>query len=364
MTILAFEFMYRPPSTDPRARAVFESALRSRMAAHDGVTVFLCDSDRTAAALNRMGITFAETRIVNPRPLDAPPESPFNWGGMWQRMTMTDRWARIREALKYVTSPPNPLSIWRGGVERSETGVRLDYLLMPAHDVIYSRDLLHKLIAFSQQHAANGVPAAVSPYTYYQHSPFAGVPQQIVDGVNAAFNRDPAFRLQIESGEAQGFWGKMGLIPFEICGALLQTVDTDVWEDDLEIDRAINVLGYAARALWVDDPAQYRHVLPAFDEVGVRRVIERHLHYSLRTGGSHLTQPLSGMARYQRVIDPRFGAAGAWADRLIAEEHAAMLRRVDHYGASWVDWGAYRYVARPYDPHVEVWKRVVTDISY
>jgi hypothetical protein len=35
-----------------------------------------------------------------------------------------------------------------------------------------------------------------------------------------------------------------------------------------------------------------------------------------------------------------------------------MRARVKRYGCSWVDWGAYRYVARPRDPAVEVWKQV------
>ena len=264
----------------------------------------------------------------------------FDWDGHWVRLSMSDRWTRILAALEL-------------GRDAGTGG----YLIMPAHDALYSRDLRLKLVAFSRQHAQNGLPAAVSPYTFYKHSPIADadIPADIIDLVNAAFNRDPAFRLQLERGAAQGYWGKMGLIPFEMCGDLLKTVDTRIWEDDLELDRAITALGYAARTLWIDDPAQYRQALFVVDEAGVRHIIERHLHYSLRTGGSALTQSLTDMARYWRIINPRLGAASVWAERIIDEEYAKMMQRVAQYGASWVDWGDYRYVARPYDPHVEVW---------
>ncbi len=264
----------------------------------------------------------------------------FDWDGHWVRLSMSDRWTRILAALEL-------------GRDAGTGG----YLIMPAHDALYSRDLLLKLVAFSRQHAQNGLPAAVSPFTFYKHSPIADadIPADIIDLVNAAFNRDPAFRLQLERGAAQGYWGKMGLIPFEMCGDLLKTVDTRIWEDDLELDRAITALGYAARTLWIDDPAQYRQALFVVDEAGVRHIIERHLHYSLRTGGSALTQPLTDMARYWRIINPHLGAASVWAERIIDEEYAKMMQRVAQYGASWVDWGDYRYVARPYDPHVEVW---------
>lgn len=265
----------------------------------------------------------------------------FDWDGHWLRLSMSDRWSRILAALEL-------------GRDAGTGG----YLIMPAHDAVYTRDLLLRLVAFSQEHAQNGLPAAVSPFTFYKHSPLADadIPADIIDLVNAAFNRDPAFRLQLERGAAQGYWGKMGLIPFEMCGELLQTVDTGIWEDDLELDRAITALGYASRTLWIDDPAQYRQALFVVDEAGVRHIIARHLHYSLRTGGSALTQPLTDMARYWRIVNPRLGVAAARAERIIDEEYAKMMRRVEQYGASWVDWGDYRYVARPYDPHVEVWE--------
>lgn len=299
----------------------------------------------TALDLAQKGVTW-DVYPVTPPAFVGQPESPFDWGGSWRRVAMTDRWTRIRAALEI-------------GRARRADGAN-GWLILPAHDARYSRQLLLQLVDFSRRHAQNGVPAAVSPYTFYKHSPLEGVniPAAIIDGVNAAFNRDPAFRLRLERGEAQGFWGKMGMIPFAMCADLLRTVDTGVWEDDLELDRAITALGYAARALWIDDPARYRQTLLVTDEAGVRRVIERHLHYSLRTGGSALTEPLSDMARYMRVVNPRFGAASTWADHLIAEEYARMMRRVDQHGASWVDWGAYRHVARPYDPHVEVWQRI------
>lgn len=343
---LVAEFMPQPPPTEPRARQVFEWALRQRLAAlrQADWVLFVCATDEIYPALRP--IVREATRagamhtITNPHPTKTPPARPFDWGGAWQRMTMTDRWARL-------------LNVMNSPYEASA-------LILPAHDAIYTRDLLLKLYAFSQQHARNGLPAAVSPYTFYQHSPVPGVdlPPAIIDLHNAAFNRDPAFRLRIESGAAQGFWGKLSVLPLPLFHALRGHVDSGIWEDDLEIDRAINARGYAARAAWIDDPRAYRHALPVFTEADARRVIERHLHYSLRTGGSHLTQPLTDMARYQRVIDPRFGAAGERADRIIAEEYAKLTRRVEQFGASWVDWGAYRHVARPYDPHVEVWKKV------
>ena len=361
--ILAVEFMHRRLPTEPHARRVFEFALRARMHALSGFTspLFLCDSPDTASDLHAMRVRGDQPILclVGGANYEGRAQAGlYDWAGYWQRMTMSDRWARIREALWW---GQNFLTF----AARLEPDLALPpstdwYLLLSAHDAVYTRDLLLKLVDFSRQHAQNGLPAAVSPYTYYQHSPLpsAAIPMPIVDLVNAAFHRDPGFRLQLERGDAQGFWGKMGLIPFDLCGDLLKTVDTGIWEDDLELDRAINALGCASQALWIDDPAAYRHILPAFNAADVRRIIERHLHYSLRTGGSHLTAPITDMARYLRVIDPHYGAASAWADQIIEQEYAKMMRRVDQHGASWVDWGAYRYVARPYDPHVEVWKEV------
>ncbi|MBL8163365.1 MAG: hypothetical protein JNJ61_15365, partial [Anaerolineae bacterium] len=93
-----------------------------------------------------------------------------------------------------------------------------------------------------------------------------------------------------------------------------------------------------------------------------RRVIERTLHYSLHIpgdpiGGSALTEPLDALGRLRCIVRPRFARYNAQAETLIAECCAEIAARVQQVGASWVDWGAHRYVARPGDPAVEVWRK-------
>jgi hypothetical protein len=135
-----------------------------------------------------------------------------------------------------------------------------------------------------------------------------------------------------------------------------------VWEDDLEIDRAIREAGYAVRATWIDNPTQYRQALPVFDRDGLRKVIERTLHYSLNIPAtppgstSLLYRPLDPLGRLHRAISPRFNRAVTLSEQLVAECSAEIAARLGRYGASWVDWGVYRYVVRVGDPLVQVWK--------
>ncbi len=231
---------------------------------------------------------------------------------------------------------------------------------MPAHDAVWGRDLLARLVALSEGHERNGLPAAVSPYTYYQHSvvPDLLIDPLLIDAVNAAFNRESRLRWRLRSDRYQAFWGKMGMIPFGMCGALRDQVETMVWEDDLEIDRAIRARGYAAVCRWIDNPALYRQTLPLFDRAGLRALIDRTLHYSLSIPGdsSLVSQPLDFWNRLRRRIDPRYARALALSEAVTAECKIEIAARLDRCGASWVDWGAYRYVARVGDPLVQVWK--------
>jgi len=58
-----------------------------------------------------------------------------------------------------------------------------------------------------------------------------------------------------------------------------------------------------------------------------------------------------------RLLHPRFRSAHQAAAALIAECSSEIQVRLERYGLSWVDWGAYRHVVRVGDPCVEVWKR-------
>jgi hypothetical protein len=179
--------------------------------------------------------------------------------------------------------------------------------------------------------------------------------------MNTAFGRDFWFPWKIRLDRVQAFWGKMSMTPFGICTVIRQKVQKDVWEDDLEIDGAIRRLGYGVRCRWVSGPLLYRQSPPVFDYNGLRKVIERTLHYSLNipgaaVGASTLNFPLDKLGRLWRVINPRFARDNAEAETLIDECNAAIQARLQTYGASWVDWGAYRYVTRVGDPAVEVWK--------
>jgi hypothetical protein len=354
------EFMYqpRPANANPREQIVFDYTLKSRLAqlAAQDAALFICDGRRAVESLRIFESQFPHLRMV------AAITNPPFWSGQtpntpqllgwdtpenWERYAMTDRWARIDFAL--------------------EVGELLDspgYLLMPAQDAVWGEGLPAYLERSSRLYAKNGLPAAVSPYTYYQHYavPGAAIPQHIIDVMNTAFGRDFLFPWKIRLDRVQAFWGKMSMTPFGMCQAIRQNVQKDVWEDDLEIDGAIRRLGYGVRCRWVSDSALYRQSPPIFDREGLRKVIERTLHYSLNisgaaVGASSLNFPLDSLGRLWRGLNPGFEGNNAEAEALIAECNAVIRTQLQTYGASWVDWGGYRYVTRVGDAAVEVWKR-------
>jgi hypothetical protein len=180
--------------------------------------------------------------------------------------------------------------------------------------------------------------------------------------MNTAFGRDTLFPWKIRLDRVQAFWGKTGMMPFGMCAAVRNQVEKTVWEDDLEIDSAIRQLGYGVHCWWVGDKSIYRQAPPVFDRNGLRRVIERTLHYSLNIpggaiGASTLNFRLDIFGQIWRWINPRFARNNAEAEKLIIECNTDIQARLERYGASWVDWGAYRHVMRVGDPAVEVWKR-------
>jgi hypothetical protein len=278
-------------------------------------------------------------------PFDLKWEAPDTW----ERMQTTDRWARIDVALE-IDSLIN----------------QMGYVLMPAHDAVWGKNLLTQLESFSQRYAKNGLPAAVSPYTYHQHSAVAevNIPDDVIHLMNTALSRDSWFKWKVQRDQVQAFWGKMSMIPFGICGAIRANTEQTLWEDDLDIDRVIRELGYGVRCMWVNDPAVYRQAPPIFDRGGVRKVIERTLHYSLhipdeRVGGSSLNVPLDWLGRVREIVSPCFRRYNPEAERMIADCAAEIATRLETFGASWVDWGAYCYVTRVRDPVVEVWRRKI-----
>jgi len=350
------EFMYRPRSETSREQIVFDYTLRSRLGAlgQDDAAVFICDSQATIDSLYAFEVEFPQVLMVatltNPLPYKGKSGSTpleLKWGNpnQWQRVQTTDRWARIDVALEI------------GGL-MNQAG----YLLMPAHDAVWGDNLLIQLERFSQHFAKNGLPAAVSPYTYYQHSAVAeaAIPDDIIHLMNTVFSRDSWFKWKIQRDEVQAFWGKMSMTPFGLCGAIRSNTEQTLWEDDLDIDRTLRDLGYGVRCMWVNNPAVYGQGPPVFNRDGVRKVIERTLHYSLhipdeRVGGSSLNVPLDWLGRLRAIISPRFRHYNSEAEMLIASCAAEIGKRLDTFGASWVDWGAYRYVVCVRDPVVEVW---------
>ncbi len=356
--LISAEFMYKPRPTEPRARRVFDFALASRLAElsryDDAAVLLICDSAASADSLSDLPAQYPKLEITaalaNPEPV-APPdefaETParcqWEHPAGWRRYAPTDRWARISFALDTARQVASP-----------------GWLIMPAHDAVWGRGLLDRLIRLSERYAQNGLPAAVSPYTPYQHSAVPGMdtPPAIIDALNAAFGRDLWLRWRLRAGRYQAFWGKTGMIPLGMCGEILRRAETFVWEDDLEIDRVIREAGYGARAQWIGDAALYRQALPVFDRAGLRAVIERTLHYSLSIPGdsSLLTRPLDAMGRLRRAVSPRFARALALSEAITAECQAEIAARLRQYGMSWVDWGAYRYAVRVGDPRVQVWK--------
>lgn len=348
------EFMYKPRPQAGREQIVFDWTLHSRLSKFDSTdgVLLISDSQQTIDSLAQIAALFPKPRIAaaitNPvkwtgKSSDTP--TLCGWGEGWQQYQTTDRWVRIKYALQI-----GSLMNHRG------------YLIMPAHDAVWGKTLLDRLVHFSQRHARKGLPAAVSPYTYYQHSPVpkADIPQDVVDLLNVAFGRDSLFHWKIHLNQVQQFWGKMSLIPFGMCSAIRDHIEPSTFEDDLVIDRVIGEQGYRARCLWVNNPDIYRQALPVFDREGVRQVIERTLHYSLNIPGEPgglLNAPLDWIGRIRRLVDPRFARLNAEVEALVAECTATITQRVKQYGLSWVDWGAYRYVARVGDPAVEVWKQ-------
>ncbi|MBI5670094.1 MAG: hypothetical protein HZC41_19025 [Chloroflexi bacterium] len=355
------ELMYQPRPVEPREQHVFDFTLASRLAElshYDAAAVLLCNAPATLDSLAHLPAAYPRLRfvaaVVNPQPLatsDPYAATPFDCGWptpeRWRRYNLTDRWARITFALDVARQLDTP-----------------GFLIMPALDAVWGQGLLALLTRLSQRHTRNGLPAAVSPYTPYQHSAVPGVdiPQPIIDALNAAFARDSWLRWRFRYGRYQSFWGKMGLLPFGMCGEILRRAETMVWEDDLELDRVIREAGFAVSCQWVGDPALYRQALPVFDHDSLRAVIERTLHYSLPIPGqfpgekSLLNQPLDMPARLRTLVSPRFARAVALAEAIIADCNAAIVSRLEQCGASWVDWGAYRYAVRVGDPLVQVWK--------
>lgn len=351
------EFMYSPRPTNERDRIVFDYALRSRLSAlsNRDAVVFICHDQATIDSLQPFTADYPQVMmlatITIPLPYkgavsSTPERCGWDAPESWQRLQTTDRWARIDTAL--------------------HIGSLLDssgYLLMPAHDAVWGSSLLPRLERFGQQHAKNGLPAAVSPYTYHRHSPVpdANIPTDIIHLLNTAFSRDSLFPWKIQRDTVQAFWGKMSMTPFALCGIIRNQAEQTLWEDDLDIDRIIRDAGYGVRCLWVGNPQVYRQALPVFDRDGVVKVIERTLHYSLhipdeRVGGSSLNIPLDWLGRIRQIVMPRFSRYNPQAEAMIEACAAKIAQRLQEYGASWVDWGRYRHVVRVSDPVVEVWE--------
>lgn len=355
------EFMYRPRPATEREQRVFDFTLTSRLSqlGNQDAVLLICDSEQTIESLLSVVANFASldilTTLANPLSTTTayrPTPHECRWADVehWQRYATTDRWARINLALT-VTSP------LIGG-----------YLLMPAHDAVWSKRLLPYLRHLSHRYTRQGIPAALSPFPYWQHSPIpqADIPTDIIALLNTAFARDTWLPLKIWRNSMQAFWGKMSLTPFEMCETILHERNDHTFEDDLEIDRVIRAAGYGVRCCWISDADLYRQALPVFDYAGVRRIIERTLHYSLNIpgepiGGSSLNIPLDWLGRLRQIISPHFRRFNPLAESLIAECSAEIAARLQQFGASWVDWGHYRHVVRVGDPHVEVWRKVDPD---
>jgi hypothetical protein len=351
--VVSVEMMYRPRPDAGMAQAVFDFALRSRLNALDPKTdavIISADSQPTIDSLTPITRAFPAlpiaTEIVNPplwigSPGNTPIQCEWSSPEHWIRYRYSDRWARLDAAFT-LASQLNPNS----------------YLLFPAHDAIWGDGLIPMLVAFSQKYAQNGYPAAVSPLSFYRHSAIPGVsiPTELIDLINVAFNRDPWIACRLRHGNIQGFWGKTGLIPCKLGAAIRNMVDHTFLEDDSEIDRAIRRHEAAARAIWIRNPKIYRQVLPAFNKADVQRVIERTLHYSLPAGGSILLAQPDRWLRAVIGLNPRYRRVWSRAQQIIAEAEMAVQNRVTRYGASWFDWGAYRYVVRVGDPESEAWQ--------
>jgi hypothetical protein len=341
--LLVTEFMHTPRPADPRRRLVFDYTLTTRLRAlrSEDAVLIIANRPETIESLQPLLAPYSHltifSTISNPTP---NPNRPHYY-------LQTDRWARILTALSY-----GKMLATRGS---------LGWLVMPAHDALYSPQLLSELIRLSESHGKKGYPAAVSPYPAHHHSPVPGaeIPQPIIDLVNHCFGRDLSFRWKIRLDRVQGFWGKMGMIPFGVCEEILKHADPLIWEDDQLIDSILRRSGYGVRALWVEDPRDYRQALPAFTRADVKAILYRHLHYSLNIPGlplmgSHLTQPLGKMAQGWATLNPRFKRLTHEAESLIAECVTEITEALQKDGYSAVEWGAYRYIARVGWAEVEV----------
>ena len=355
--VIDAELLYRARPTADRARIVFDAALFSRLGSLTGrdAVLLIADSIATLDSFADLETRYPHllfvATIANPlawqgAPSDTPQLLGWSHPDRWQRLQSTDRWRRIDVALMAAAQIS----------QRSTAG----YLALPAHDAVWGRGLLDRLIRFSEQHARGGLPAAVSPYTRYQHSavPGAHISPDVIRTMNAAFGRDLLLPWKIRRDAVQAFWGKMGLIPLALCRTIHEQADRSIWEDDLEIDRVIRAAGYGVRCLYVRDSRVYRQAPPVFDQADLRAVIDRTLHYSrnIPGQGSALSTPSGGLARLRIAIDRNFAQDRQRAERLIAECDAQITARIAQLGASWVDWGAYRHVIRVGDPSVEVWR--------
>jgi hypothetical protein len=337
--------MYRPRPADEQARTVFDYALHARLntlCEHDTL-LLVCNSENTRTSVQPLLDDFPQIHIthavVNPQPritqADTPTRCKWYMPNQWQQMNMSDRWARILFAL------------------RAARQMQIDCLVMPAHDAVYTRAALDAGLQ-----RAGDRPFSLT--TAHTHSVMSdnNIIVDIIDLHNAVFDREPLVRVCENGG--QGFWGKLGVIPATLCAALANAVDTHTWEDDLEIDRVLMEMSSPALCIPIHNPTDYRLCPPIFDRDGVRRVVERHLHYSLKIPGEHrsaLHAAPSAESMQRAKSDPRYARLLAEADALITECETEMRARVARYGVSWVDWGAYRYVAAPRNPQVEVWKR-------
>ena len=360
--VIDVEFIYQPrPShpTDPRSRDIFDAAFSSRLAALDpgqDAVLLIADSVASVESLQLFIDQFPNlrwaARIANPTvitgSIDPLANFPvqFEWPSPenWEQFRQSDRWARLDAAFEFGGSC-NPDS----------------YLIMPAHDAFWGSGLLKLLRTKSTEFARGGLNAAVSPYSYYRHSAIDAIQiaPDIINLINIVFNRDSSFPEKLSKGHTQGFWGKTALLPCAMSTPILNHVDQTFFEDDAEIDRAIHRLGYASRGIWIADPGLYRQSLPVFDEAAARRVILRSLHYSLPAGGSFLLTPLDEPMCQRLAQEPAMWRANNRAEQLIHDCQLEIKERLEQFGASWVDWGAYRYVTRVGDPEVKVWRQKV-----
>ncbi len=358
--LLNCEFLFASRPHTPQRGAIFDLTFHSRqqqLTAQDGVLLIATDQasiDSVTPLLERYSQVRQIACITNPTVSDEQPQTPFElvWDmpAQWRKMRCSDRWARLLYAFevgKYLH-------------QQGDVG----WLVFPAWDARWGDQLLPLLMAYSHQCALQSIPAAVSPYSAFQDTKPLNLHKSRLGAnlYNLIFARDRTFREGLKTGDIQGFWGKMGLIPYALCEFLLQHVDTDEWEDDLEIDRALTAGGWASRGLWIADERQYRHVLPIFHLDDVYQIVTRHLHYSLRlaTQGknrSHLLDVPDRMARRRTRWSRLQARIVPTAQTILATADETLMTRVKHDGASWVDWGAYRYVTRPSVPQVEVWKR-------